>query len=580
MPNDLLSTKKIYPDSSVAFKFFHYALDLKKGILTDVPIKETSVPDWFKFDNPLLAELKVCALGSEALAAKIVDNLELALQQKFLSTINDFKNIEASWYVKFESGTDPWCIAARSGGRVSYRSPCAGAGYKAFLRPDGAVRFAKDVYTGNRAWFPPDGWLNAIPALTPDQIVGMKFICFNIDNDTKVKLELWLDQLNINDWKQILTITDTGNNWGSGASRCKCVNDKQPITWGGPTVTFSCQGNSPGDTLYSFTDATVREINAGGTFTEATAGSTTATAGSGFAMVSINGKVITADSGGGVGDGGGGACDDTSTGTGDVNINEPLFTVQPTSATFPTGFPFPFPLQTGTTGTTSSPIGSPSTATNATPTTGTNQRPERPLVTLYKDLGLMYNVVLDHSSPCDVGSPFLLDFRQLYSTGGVETQEIKIYLKTGGIQKTGGKAHSSLSVFVNQVIRKVTVALRKFGNPTTGNIGCEIRDKNGNLMHAFPTTIDPATILTGAFGPTYTFESKENTYMCQTGDMILIVLNDTVATSNHDANNCIIMKSTDKDEIDGFDTVQVNQSFNSSTYSVNQNKDFIAAVFV
>lgn len=579
MPNDLFFKKKIFPDASLGFKFFHYTKGLKKGILTDVPIVETTVPEWFKFPNPNLAELKVCALGSESLATGNTDNLQIAMQQKFLATINDFKNIEASWYLQYFSGTDPWCISARSGGRINYRKPCLGAGYKAFLKPDGTVRFCKDVYTGNRSYYPENEWFNAIAALTEDQIVGMKFICFNIDDDTKVHLELWIDELNNNDWKRKLAFTDTGFNWGSGATRCKCVNDRQPITWGGPTVTFTCQGNSPANTDYSFTNATVREVNGGGVFAEATAGSVKATAGGDQALVSIGGTLTGSNTGGGVGDGAGGVCDDTSTGTGDVNDTEPQFVVQPTAATASTGFPFPFPLQTGTTGTTSSPIGSPTTGTNATPTDGSNQRPERPLVTVYKDLGFIYNIVLDSSSPCDVGNPFTIDYRQIYQAGGVDTQEIKLYPGTGGIIRTGAKAHSSVSALVNKVIRKVTVTLRKFGNPTTGRVRCEIRNRSGVLMHTFALPdngYDPATIPIGAFSASFTFTSDGNTYVMQAGDMVLITYTDA---TDANANNCIIMKSSDKDEIDGFDTVQVNQS-DTGVYSVDQNRDFVATIMV
>jgi hypothetical protein len=580
MPNDLFNVKKIYPDAQMGFKFFHYTKGAIKNIMHATDIQETSVPGWFEFMNDAMAELKVVALGSESFASGNTVNHEIAKQQKFLSTINDFKNIEASWYLKFESGTDPWCVCARMGARESYRKPCLAAGYRAYLRPDGAVRLAKDAYFGARTYFPENNWLNVIPALTADQIIGMKFICFNMDDDESVRLEIWLDELNNNNWKEMLSFTDTPGNWGGGGNRCGCVNDKQPIVWGGPTVAFAAEGNSPANTRYAFANATVREINAGGSFAEARAGTTVAIAGGGQALNSIHGQIPGSDSGGGVGDGGGGAGDDHSTGTGGSNVHEPVFTVQPTGSTSTTGLPFPFPPQSGTGGTTSSPIGSPSTGTNATPTAGTNQRPERPLVTLFKDLGLMYNIVLDHSSPCDVGNPFVIDYRQIYQAGGVDTQEIKLYLGTGGFVATGAKAHSSISALVNRIVRKVTVSLRKFGNPTTGNVGCQIRDKNGLTMHTFPTTIDPATIPTGAFGPTYTFTSDANTYPMTTGDMVLIVYNDTAGTTNTNANNCIIMKSTDKDETDGFDTVQVSQYFASLAYIVDQDKDMVGTIFI
>lgn len=593
MPSDLLNIKKIYPDSKIASKFFHYTENAIKNIEHSIPIEVTTLPGWFKFSNLASItesdELRVIAVGSESFSRGMTENLRIVKEHKFLATRNDYKNVEASWHLKYESGTDPWCIYTRSSARRSSKRPCSGTSYRGYLRPDGKVRLAKETYFGNREF--ASDWKQAITALTADQVVGMKFMSFNIENDSAVRLELWLDELNQNSWKLADSFTDMGDNWGTGATRCGLSNDREAITWGGPIVGFMCEGSSPSNTNYSFSNLTVREINAGGQFTEARAGDTLAIAGGSHAMGSAGGIVADTDTGGGLGDGAGGIStnmDDMMTGTGNINMREPMFTVTGQGATTTTGFPFPFPTTGGTTGTTSSPVGSPSTGTPVTPTSGSSQASERPLVTLYKDVVLMYNIVLDHESACDVGSPFQIDYRQFYSASGVDTQEIKMFAKAGGIVRAGIKARSSISVLVNKVVRKVTVPLRKFGNPTTGILAVEIRDKNGNLVHTFPKAEfgvngsypnggDPAAVSTGAFGPTYTFTSEGNTHRCQTGDMLLFTYSNG---TDADANNCIILKSTDKDEIDGFDSVEVKQTYNSTTYTTNQERDFIATLFI
>jgi hypothetical protein len=580
MPSDLLNIKKIYPDSKIAFKFYHYVENIIKNTEHMVPIVNTpNLADWFQFaeDESEMDELKVIAVGSEYFSKGTTENLNMVRQRKFMGSRNDYKNVEATWYLKYTSGTDPWCIYARSSARRTSKKPCVGSCYCGYLSPSGQVRLAKEIYFGNKTF--ASDWKQAITGLVQDQIVGMKFICYNIENDTAVCVELWIDELNTNDWKLEDTFTDMGNNWGQGAGKCGCSNDREAITWGGPVVGFMCEGSSPSNTNYSFSKLTVREINPGGQFTEAKAGHATAVAGGGKAFASTSGQSLGADTGGGVGDGlrGTAAPTDTEIGTGDNNRTDPNFTVRYDGSTT-TGQPFPFPAVPGTSGTSSAPISSPSTATSEVPTTGSNQAPEKPLVTLYKDLGVMYNIVLDSSSACDAGNPFVIDYRQIYQASGVDTQEIKMYAKTGGTIRAGIKARSSIAIMVNKIIRKVTVSLRKFGNPTTGTLGMEIRDINGNLEYTFPTTIDPATVATGGFGPTYTFTADANNHKCQTGDMLLLTYAN--AGADADSNNCIILKSTDKDEIDGFDSSLITQTFGSTTYTTDQEKDFIATIFI
>lgn len=582
MPNDLFAIKKIYPDSKIAYKFFHYTKGLKRNVEPTIPVIETSIPEFFEFSDFTVApELKVIARGSEYFAnGGTNENYKIAIQQKFMSAISDYKNFEAYWYLKFFEGTDPFCIYGRATGRRDFKKPCLGMSYRAYLKPGGQVRLCKETFFGNKAF--ASDWKQVIASLTEDQICGMKFIVYNINNDTAVKLELWIDEFAKNDWKLVDSFTDMGNNWGTGATKCGAVTEMQPITWGGPVVSFCTEGSSPSSTKYSFTKATVREINPGGAFAEARAGSAVATAEAGggtanaFADAGGN-QGQEADTGGGLDDGAGGIADDDTTGTGENNEDEPIFTIQPEGSAFPSGFPFPFPPSVGTGGSTSAPVGSPSTGTDITPTEGSNQTPEKPLVTVYSDLGLLYNIVLDSESPCDVGSPFKIDYRQVYSVSGTDTVEIKMYNGPGGVVRAGAKAHSSASVLCNKIFRKVTVPLRKFGNPTSGYVGLEIRDRLGNLMHTFATTIDPAIISTGPFGPTYEFVDDANKHRFQPGDMLLLTYHNAV-----DANlsNCIILKGSEKDEIDGFDTIEVRHEYQGSIYKVDQDRDWAATLFV
>ena len=166
---------------------------------------------------------------------------------------NDWKNLEMTGQVKFVSGDngDSWTWYAR-GGRHNDGIECEGPAYKGELFYQGQVRFAK------KQWFPSYVFMNtkSSPANSIGKYVGIKTVMHNMQQDGKkvVKLEIWVDPNNNNNWQKVYDFIDSGG-LGSDGGKCGGAPD-QIITWGGPIAVFRWD-NANG---VSIKDLSVREI--------------------------------------------------------------------------------------------------------------------------------------------------------------------------------------------------------------------------------------------------------------------------------------------------------------------------------
>jgi len=160
-----------------------------------------------------------------------------------------FKNVEGTVYYK-RTGTDGanWgglIMGLRSGplGHSSTNydaaaNPCDANTYYARFRHDGTWDFEKELKhgtggsqsSGTQPLFP-----GGLPA---DQWIGMKYLAYNINNDTQVKLELWIDDTSDGDttdggeWRLVGELIDDGN-WNTGNVEGCSYTDDKIITEGG-----------------------------------------------------------------------------------------------------------------------------------------------------------------------------------------------------------------------------------------------------------------------------------------------------------------------------------------------------------
>jgi hypothetical protein len=163
----------------------------------------------------------------------------------YMQSPNDWKNVEMTGQVKYNSGgDDEWTWYARGGRHTGSGSPegCEGVAYKGSLAyTGGQVRWAKEQWHVSYVFQP---WKNS-PADGDGKFVGFKVAIYNmqLNGKTVVKMVSWVDPNNNNQWQKVYDFIDQGG-WGSEGEECGGAPD-QIVTWGGPIASFRWDdGNS------------------------------------------------------------------------------------------------------------------------------------------------------------------------------------------------------------------------------------------------------------------------------------------------------------------------------------------------
>lgn len=117
------------------------------------------------------------------------NNKNNSANQDYSQTLNDI-----AWY-------------ARSG-RHNSETPCEGTALIGGIHTDGSVGWKKSIwftggYTDERA-------LNHVTKPLIGRWIGWKVVIYNIDNDTAVKMESYLDDKNNNQWRKVASFVDNG----------------------------------------------------------------------------------------------------------------------------------------------------------------------------------------------------------------------------------------------------------------------------------------------------------------------------------------------------------------------------------
>ena len=173
-----------------------------------------------------------------------------------------WKNVEMTGYVKVVSATssNPALDWYARGGLHTSQSPCEGIAYHAGLRVDGTIYWQKEIWhTGGYTDFRSN--ITATHSLL-GRWVGLKVIMFNINNDSAVRLQTYLDVNATNHWKKVADVVDNGS-WYADAPidlfySANCGRSKDYIvTNAGPIATFRSD-----NMIWNFKDLSIREIQA------------------------------------------------------------------------------------------------------------------------------------------------------------------------------------------------------------------------------------------------------------------------------------------------------------------------------
>lgn len=173
-----------------------------------------------------------------------------------------WKNVEMTGYAKVMSTTSSdaaldWYARGRL--HIS-SSPCEGVAYHSGLRADGSVFWQKEIWhTGGYTDFRSN--ITATHSLL-GRWVGFKAIMFNINNDSAVRLQIYLDNNATNHWKRVADVIDNGG-WYADTPNdlfygANCGRSKDYIILSaGPIATFRSD-----NMIWDFKDLSIREIQA------------------------------------------------------------------------------------------------------------------------------------------------------------------------------------------------------------------------------------------------------------------------------------------------------------------------------
>src|SRR5574339_427352 len=195
--------------------------------------------------------------------SKITMDHQTLGERGYMATQKDWKNIEVTIYFKYRTSSvnDKRLAIYTRGGKHSKSRPCEGFSYKSSLSfNNGTTHFTKEQ------WHRSQSDTAEADTLTlgnlKDRWIGYKFCIFNINNNTHVKGEIWIDKDDTNTWVKADSFVDDGG-WGSFAGACYSgegdVQSAQPPDYigihGGPLVFFKWENQ------VEFKKLSVREID-------------------------------------------------------------------------------------------------------------------------------------------------------------------------------------------------------------------------------------------------------------------------------------------------------------------------------
>jgi hypothetical protein len=242
----------------------------KFGIKEIYPTKVGGREWYVNVNNPI--NDSIFSIGSDQSITKESDgswritNPEVRMAVTTPHNSKPWKNVEITGYIKVISIKNrakgiPEDIAWFARGAIhNADARCNGTALIGGIRVDGSVGWKKEI------WF-TGGYTDELAKAKVtnsliDRWIGWKVVMYNINNNTAVKMESYLDNNNTNHWVRVTNLTDNGG-WYADTSDKKfdsanCGKPKDYVmTNSGPAVTFRSD-----NMILDFKNLSVREIQA------------------------------------------------------------------------------------------------------------------------------------------------------------------------------------------------------------------------------------------------------------------------------------------------------------------------------
>ena len=243
---DKFGIKEIYPTKSGGREWF---IDMNRP--TEDP--------WFNVGSNVTKQLD----GSWQINGRLDNRTyvgEVRMEVGRLQGSEEWKNVEMTGYAKIVPSNTPndslvWSIR---GGRHNSTVPCEGTALKGGIDVNGTVSWVKEIwhtggYTNKRAE-------KQVTEPIIGRWIGWKVVVYNIDNNTAVKMESYLDDRANNHWLKVTDLIDNGG-WNANepdplffSANCGKAKD-HILTSGGPLAIFRSDNMT-----WNFRNLSVREI--------------------------------------------------------------------------------------------------------------------------------------------------------------------------------------------------------------------------------------------------------------------------------------------------------------------------------
>jgi hypothetical protein len=259
--NDQFGIAKIYPTITNGYEWFMNMTGTSPNTDTTKFRMDTlglskNADGSFKFANssPSMQVFQRNGYNATTTATSAANHSVIA-SRGYMQDASDLRNVECTIYVRLNNtpvtGGFQWIT--RGGRHLEPPPNCEGSALRGYLYDNGETLCSKEQWHSSFASATRGVGVGSLLG----RWVGFKFIVATktVSGTIVTNQQIWIDNLNNNQWTKIDERTDAGG-WGNQGGTCQGAPD-QLISWGGPIVAFDWNSFTDVD----FKNMSVREID-------------------------------------------------------------------------------------------------------------------------------------------------------------------------------------------------------------------------------------------------------------------------------------------------------------------------------